>query len=848
MINPANVTAVARRELSAYFNSIIAYIFMVVFVLISCGLYMLDFFLSQRADMRSFFSSLPIVLCVFLPAITMRLWAEDRRGNTLELLLTFPMQTHELVIGKFLASLIFFTLTLATSMTIPITLVSLGQPDLGPIGGAYLGSLLSGAFFLALGIFISGLCRDQIVAFISALILCFGLVFVGTDLVSATIDGWISGGGTLLKILFGMLPHYASFARGIIDWRDVLYFVSGTAIFLVLNGFWLEGRSRPKAAAIFSTATAISIGIFLIANWLLSDVALGRIDLTDGKIYTVSETSKKILQELKAPVLVKLYISPQEKMPTQMKLLEQDLVDKLDEIRIAGRGKFDFKVFHMEAVNVEEEPRDDSAKGEGSLASQIRKKGIEPFRVQSIESDQVGVRLVYAAMAVAYKEKPEEVIPQLIPSSLSELEYLLMSKIYRMTLDHTPKVALVAPYEEKSVDPRIAAILTQLGGGQLPEQYRDDAYRYLPAAMEYAGYEVSRIRLSKAEPIPPETDTLVVINPTNLNDRQRYEINRFLYEGGSVFLGIQEHEFDYEPSPRGSVRIEARPQRSEVNPLLKNFGVEVDESILLDKQSEVISIQGGLQMGPFAVSIPIRTPLHILIGQDGMNQKLSITSNLSPILYMWGSAVKLDQEKLKQTGLRADVLLNSSPFSWTVPGRAGVLNQPDLAPPPAEKFTGSLPLAAWIRGQFPNTFQDRKTLPMWPEDIPPASPQGAPPENVDEKLITPAPELAQKPGQLIVVGASTIFRENLIASGGGPLGFFMNSMDAITLSEDLTNIRNKQEVSRVVRPMPPAAKIGWRFFNILLIPMVLSAIGIFRFMLRRQRKASYIRSLFQAPS
>ena len=180
-----NFTTIFQRELAAYFNAAIAYIFIIVFVLLNGGLYMTQFFLYAKADMRPFFATLPFVLCVFLPAVTMRLWAEEKRGNTLELLLTFPVPTHTLVIGKFLAGFIFYLTALVSTFSIPLMLKVIGKPDMGIIASGYIGAALTGAFFLALGIFISGLCRDQIVAFILSMIICFGLYLTGTEFLSA---------------------------------------------------------------------------------------------------------------------------------------------------------------------------------------------------------------------------------------------------------------------------------------------------------------------------------------------------------------------------------------------------------------------------------------------------------------------------------------------------------------------------------------------------------------------------------------------------------------------------------------------------------------------------------------
>ena len=192
-----NLLTIFRRELGAYFNSLIAYIFVIVFVVFANGLFMIQFFQIGKADMRVFFGSLPYILNIFVPAISMRLWAEEKRGNTYELLLTFPMRPHELVLGKYLASLLFYLFALAATFTVPVMIGLIGRADLGPVVGGYLGAFLLGALFLAVGIFLSGISTDQIVAFILTMMATFVLYFCGTDYFASFMDGWIGGLGTL---------------------------------------------------------------------------------------------------------------------------------------------------------------------------------------------------------------------------------------------------------------------------------------------------------------------------------------------------------------------------------------------------------------------------------------------------------------------------------------------------------------------------------------------------------------------------------------------------------------------------------------------------------------------------
>jgi ABC-type transport system involved in multi-copper enzyme maturation permease subunit len=237
-----NARIIFSRELAAYFDSAIAYIFLIVFLLLNGGWFMMSFFLSGAADMRGFFGNLPLFNLFFLPAVTMRLWAEDRRIGTMELLMTLPMKSWEIVLGKYLASLAFYGIALVCTMTIPVMLTMVGDPDVGAIVAGYVGSFLVGALYLAIGIFVSGLFKDQIAAFVVAMVGCFFFFSIGWEVTAGLIDAWIGGLGSLLKDYVGLSTHYDGIQRGVIDLRNVFYFVSMSAVFLVLNTLSLEGR------------------------------------------------------------------------------------------------------------------------------------------------------------------------------------------------------------------------------------------------------------------------------------------------------------------------------------------------------------------------------------------------------------------------------------------------------------------------------------------------------------------------------------------------------------------------------------------------------------------------------
>ncbi len=239
------VKLIAARELSAYFDSRIAYVYSIAFAILANSVFMNEFFLAGRVEMRGFFERLPLLFAVFLPAISMRLWAEERRQRTIELLLTLPVAPVQAALGKFLAALGLLAVFLASSLPIVVMLAVLGKPDFGLILAGYLGVACLGALFLAFGMFFSALSGDQITAFVSSALVAFLLVLTGNDKVVAVLDGLLPAlsPGTLLCQSISIAPHYDAFVRGSVELPALIYFAGLTAFFVGLTVIVLE-RNR----------------------------------------------------------------------------------------------------------------------------------------------------------------------------------------------------------------------------------------------------------------------------------------------------------------------------------------------------------------------------------------------------------------------------------------------------------------------------------------------------------------------------------------------------------------------------------------------------------------------------
>ena len=238
-----NILTISRREVAAYFNSPIAYIFMILFIFILSFLFFVffPFFSQTNPDLRNFFFWFPWVLSIFIPAVTMRLWSEERRSGTIELLLTWPLQAWEIVVGKYLAGLFVIAVSLILTLVVPISLSSsVSSLEWGVVFTSYLGALLISSVYIALGSWASTLTNNQIVSLLIAIAFSLVMVGIGYPPVVKFLNA-LPGLGNFIG-WFGTDSHFREFSKGLINPVGLIYGFSLTVFFLVLNNLFVEGR------------------------------------------------------------------------------------------------------------------------------------------------------------------------------------------------------------------------------------------------------------------------------------------------------------------------------------------------------------------------------------------------------------------------------------------------------------------------------------------------------------------------------------------------------------------------------------------------------------------------------
>lgn len=235
----SQIRAIIRKELREYFDSPLAYIFLTVFLVATSWLFMRGFFLINEVSMRGYFSLLPWIFLLLIPAVTMRLWAEEKKSGTLEILLTSPITEWQMVLGKFFASFIFLVIAILLSLNLPIIMSIIGNPDGGMIFTGYIGAVLMGGAYLSIGLWASSISKNQIIAFILAVFVTFILLMLGSPMVLYSVSQSFS---PLLRYL-SLGGHFESIMRGVIDSRDIIYYLLVISFFLYLNARNLAKRN-----------------------------------------------------------------------------------------------------------------------------------------------------------------------------------------------------------------------------------------------------------------------------------------------------------------------------------------------------------------------------------------------------------------------------------------------------------------------------------------------------------------------------------------------------------------------------------------------------------------------------
>ena len=574
------VWTVARREVRGYFDQSTAYVLIVAFLGISLFLAFRTMYAMGVASLRPIFDLLPILFAVFVPAVTMRTLAEERRSKTLEWLLAQPVTETEVVVGKFLGDWLFVMLALAGTLPTAIGVLLVSEADPGIVMAQYVGGGLLAAQFVAIGLWASSFTRNQITAFIVAAAVAFALFLIGLPIVQIGVSPTIAGVLAQLSVL----NHFENVARGVVDLRDVLYFASTTALFLVLALGAIQrdrlSHGRPEWTRMRVGAAVVTV-LVLMLN-LLGSYVRGRIDLTSGNLYTLEQGTRELLGDLDDLVQVKLFASSE--LPPELQLQLRDVRDLLADMRRASNGNL--------VVTDVDPDGDEDAEEE---ASQL---GIYPVEFNVLRDDEFEVRRGYYGLAVVYADE-SDVMP--VIERTDDLEFRLASAIYDMTTTVRPGVAFVEGYGAR-------------GSTDIPGLAQSLGSRYDIRQIIISGDSAAAIDRDSIE-------VLVVAGPLEPLDSMAVQrVSDFVDAGGAALLLVEPVRIDAQsPNPL--------PMTSGLEDLMGQRGIVLSNRLVVDLASAE-RVQMG-QQGPFQVIAPY--PLWPI----AMPARHTITSGLNSLSMGW---------------------------------------------------------------------------------------------------------------------------------------------------------------------------------------------------------------------
>lgn len=593
----------------------------------------------------------------------------------------------------------------------------------------------------------------------------------------------------------------------------------------------------------FIIGALLLAGIVIVINMIFNIINMGRFDLTANHVYKLSPSVGKILTKLEAPIDITYYVSSSEKMPTQWKNLERDVIDKLEDLRIASRGKLNYTVFDPSAEEEKEayeeikEKEQDNKEAEQDIikkeeqkpkitrkkiAERLYERGVIPFGVQSTAQDELSVKRIYSSIVLSYLDRKEDVIEEIRPETFGNLEYDIMSRIYKLISDKRPKIGLYP------------------GQPEVPPQYRQyyqqqppDMYDFAEKLLKEAGYDVTRTNIKKTDPIPGDIQTMVLMIDQPLNERQLYEIDKLIHNGVRVVMAAQQYNYQISPSrgEPGQFDLRGMPSRLNINTLTKNYGFEFDDKMFMDKSSAFIQIPvyQTRQMGMFQIREqrfePVTKPVIIKINAENINSDLSISNKISELFYMYGSRMIVHENIMKENNESFKSLFTSSNFSWTRDG-VGYGNIDD-SEPSSENVLKHQPLGVFVEGKFKPIYVDQN-IPKWSE------PGAATADTTEPELPS---EIVGDPkeNKIIAMGCSNMFKNEILQSVTSHKALLLNSVDALTLGDELINIRSKNITARRIQATSGISKALSKALVVWFPPFVFVALGIFVMIKRKKR-------------
>lgn len=797
-----------KKEITSFFGSLTGYVVVFVFLL-ATGMFLWvfpgNFNIPEGgyASLDGLFSLAPWVYLFLVPAITMRLFAEEKRLGTMEILLTRPLSVFRIVLAKYLAGLLLVTISLLPTLIYFYSVYSLGNPvgtiDTGGTWGAYIGLFLLAAIYVAIGLLASALTDNQIFSFILAMGLSF-IAYLGFDFVGAM---QLPSALQQTIISFGINEHYNSISRGVIDSRDILYFLATIFLFLYITSriihFHRINLKRELRLGAMMLLAVLVVGF-------VSGLFFFRLDLTAEKRYSITAVSKQVVKELDKPVDITLYLAGE--LPAGFRKLQKSIQEK-----IADYNAYSAYPIHLK---VEDPYETNSAKQRDQLFQQLTSKGLLPTDIRQNTEQGTVTRRIFPGALIYYGDK--QVSFNLLKNNPAlHAEVNLNNSIETLEYEFTNVFSELLNPEKQTI-----AFLT--GQGELDEFATNDFAQSISDK-----YDVTEVNAQQLFSGASKIKALIVANPTQpFAENDKFFLDQYLMKGGRILWLVDPVMVSLDSLSRGMMTL-AFPQSLNLEDQLFKYGVRLNPNLVQDAECLMIPVNTAPKGQParFEPAPWYFSPLLI------PSEKHVISRNQNRVMADFVSSIDTVG---KSEQLRKTVILSTSPYSLVsntpMEVSLGIINNP----PDRRLFREpSQTVGVLLEGVFPSVFANRMV-----------SSFGVSASEVKTQ---------SEPTRMIVLSDGSLIANKYRNSGGEtviiPLGydqysqqtfgnkaFLMNAINYLCDDQGLMELRSKTFQLRLLDKVRlREEKTRWQVVNVIVPLLIIVLFGAVYIFLRRRKYA-----------
>lgn len=665
-----------RKEINTFLGSLTGYLVIFIF-LIATSLFLwvipgnFNIIDNGQSSLKGFFELAPWIYLFLIPAITMRLFAEEKRMGTIELLLTRPLNSLQIVFSKYLAALTLVIISLIPTLIYYFTVYQLGNPvgniDTGGTWGSFIGLLFLASIYIALGIFASSLSGNQIIAFLLALLLSY-FFYLGFNY-GALLP--IPSGFSTLTEQLGIDAHYKSISRGVLDSRDIIYFLLATTIFLTITSLKISTNKSNQQKKIGGIVAMVLLLIIFNQTYLF------RIDLTSEKRYSLTETTHNYLNEFEEPIYFEIYLDGD--LPAEMKTFQQAIIEKIEDIKSYSKAKIYYQHFNVYEITDNEERT--------NIINNLIDAGVQPVNFGHKTTEGLSTKQIFPGIIIQSKGKGVAVNllqnnPAVSPQenlkhSIELLEYNFTNVFKQLLQNNKPTIAFLTGHGE--------------------------ANEYETADIRYALNENFQLTAIKASALnqSDSISTLIIADPVQVfSESDKLQIDQFLMRGGKLLWCVDPVQTNIDSLSNGYTTL-AYGKDLHLRDQLFKYGVRLNPDLVQDAfcaQYPINTAPKG-QNAKFTAAPFYYTPL----SQPSKQHLLS--RNLNNVLTEFISSID-DVGNNKQ--VQKTPILTSSPYARkiTTPVEINLLSA--TTPPDQHLFNQSqIPLGYALEGTFESVFKNR---------------------------------------------------------------------------------------------------------------------------------------------